>query len=53
MDGSSVHSHTQGLAERYDVVGNAIDTLVTIGRYFVHIVAQYLLPNHRLYLRLY
>jgi len=29
----------------YDVVGNALDTLVTIGSYFEHIVA-YLLPDH-------
>ena len=31
MDGSSVHSHRRSLGERYDVVENALDTLVTIG----------------------
>jgi len=30
----------------YEVVGNALDTLVTIGSYFEHIVAQYLLHRH-------
>ena len=40
------HMYTRILAEHYAVVANAIDTLVTIGIYFVHIVAQYLLPNH-------
>jgi len=30
----------------YDFVGNALDTLITIGSYFVHSVAQYLLPHH-------
>ena len=39
--------HTQKLCRTlYDVVGNALDTLVTIGSYCVHIVAQYLLPHH-------
>ena len=41
-----VPSHTRSLAEYFDVTGNALDTHVTIGSYFVHIVAQYLLPNH-------
>ena len=39
--------HTQKLCRKLcDVVGNALDTLVTIGSYFVHIVAQYILPHH-------
>ena len=39
--------HTQKLCRTlYEVVENALDTLVTIGSYVVHIVAQYLLSNH-------
>jgi len=30
----------------YDVVGNALDTLITIGSKFEHIVAQYYLPHY-------
>ena len=39
--------HTQKLRRMIcDVVGNALDTLITIGSYFEHIVAQYLSPHH-------
>ena len=39
--------HTQKLCRTlYDVVGNALDTIITIGSYFEHIVAQYILPHH-------
>ena len=39
--------HTQKLCRTlYEVGENALDTLVTIGSYFEHIVAQYLFHHH-------
>ena len=47
MEVALTHRHKRCVERyNYDVVGSALDRLITIVSYFEHIIEQYSLPHH-------